>query len=75
MSTSLINSLPSNKHLVHVVYIVHVHICESISSHDADNFMNNALVTCIIIFQMLLYSGSSCTDKLTYIFTKRTHVN
>ena len=26
VNTSLINSLPSNKHLVHVVYIVHVHI-------------------------------------------------
>ena len=66
--TSLINSLQSNKHLVHVVYIVHVHICESISSHDVDNFMKNTLITCIMVIQILLYSGSSCTYKLTYIF-------
>ena len=39
----LINSLSSNKHLVHVVYIVHVHICESISSHD-DNFIKNIML-------------------------------
>ena len=72
MSTSLNNSLPSNKHLVHV-YIVHVHICESISSHNVDNFMKNMLITCIMVIQMLLYTGSSYIDKLTYIFSKRTH--
>ena len=75
MNTNLINSLLSNKHLVHVVYIMHVHICESISSHDVDNFMKNTLITCIMVIQILLYSGSSCTDKLTYIFSKRTHFN
>ena len=52
MSTSLINSLPSNTHLVHVVYIVHVHICESISSHDVDNFMKNTIITCIMIIKI-----------------------
>ena len=68
-------SLPSNKLLVHVVYIVHVHICESISSHDVDNFMKKTLITCIMIIQVLLYTGSSRTDKLTYICLKKTHFN
>ena len=54
---------------------MHVHICESISSHDVDNFMKNTLITYIMIIQILLYTGSSYTDKLTYIFSKRTHVN
>ena len=75
VNTSLINILPSNKHLVHVVYIVHVHICESISSHDVDNYMKNTLITCIMVIQIVLYTGSSCTDKLTYIFLKGTPFN
>ena len=75
VNTSLINSFPSNKHLVNVVYIMHVHICESISSHDVDNFMKNRLIICIMVIQIVLYTGSSCTDKLTYIFSKRTHFN
>ena len=75
MNTNLINSLPSNKHFVHVIYIVHVHICESISLHDVDNLMKNTLITCIMIIQILLYSGSLCTDKLIYIFSKRSHFN
>ena len=28
-----------------------------------------------MVIQILLYAGSSCTDKLTYIFSKRTHFN
>ena len=35
----------------------------------------NTLITCTMVIQILLYTGSSCTDKLTYIFSKRTHFN
>ena len=52
-----------------------MHICESISSHDVDNFMKNTLITCIMVIQVLLYTGSSCTDILIYIFSKGTHFN
>ena len=43
--------------------------------YDVDNFMKNTLITCTMIIQILLYFGSSCTDKLTYIFSKGTHFN